>query len=54
MIQTLGYLLLVLFIAVLGRYRKLGFWGYFFASLLLTPLVGFLLLIASDPIHHKH
>jgi hypothetical protein len=38
-----------LIIAYLGKYRKMGFWGYFFASLLLTPLIGLLLLLASDP-----
>jgi hypothetical protein len=27
----------------------MGFWGYFFSSLLLTPLMGILLLLASDP-----
>lgn len=32
-----------------GRHRKFGFWGYFFASLALTPLVSALLLLASDP-----
>lgn len=31
----------------LGRNRKFGFWGYFFASLLLTPILGLLLVIAS-------
>jgi uncharacterized membrane protein YiaA len=35
-------------IGVLGENRKLGFWGYFFASLLLTPLIGVILLLASD------
>jgi uncharacterized membrane protein YiaA len=37
------------FIGVLGRNRKLGFWGYFFASLLLTPIIGMLLVVATDP-----
>ena len=36
-------------IGFLGRNRKLGFWGHFFASLLLTPIIGFLLIIATDP-----
>lgn len=31
-----------------GRNRKMGFWGYFFASVLLTPLIGALLVIVSD------
>ena len=35
-------------IGYLGRNRKMGFWGYFFATLLLTPLVGALLLVVSD------
>lgn len=34
-------------IAYLGRGRKFGFWGYFFASVLLSPLFGALLVIAS-------
>lgn len=36
-------------IGYLGRKRKFGFWGYFAASLLLTPLIGLLLVLASDP-----
>lgn len=36
-------------VAYCGRKRKFGFWGYFFASLLLTPLFGVLLIIASGP-----
>lgn len=35
-------------VGYLGRNRKMGFWGYFFATLLLTPLVGTLLLVVSD------
>jgi uncharacterized membrane protein YiaA len=38
------------FIGFLGRNRKLGFWGYFFASLVLTPLLGLLLVVATDPV----
>lgn len=41
-------LLSSMIIGYFGRYRKFGFWGYFFASLLLTPLLGLLLLVASD------
>lgn len=36
------------FIGVMGRNRKMGFWGYFFGSLLLTPVIGLLLVLASD------
>lgn len=31
-----------------GSNRKLGTWGYFFASVLFTPLVGAILVLASD------
>jgi hypothetical protein len=36
-------------IGFLGRKRRFGFWGYFFLSLLLTPVVGMLSLIAALP-----
>lgn len=36
-------------VALLGRNRKFGFWGYFFASLLLSPVIGLLLVVASSP-----
>jgi len=32
----------------LGRNRKMGFWGHFFATLFLTPFIGAILLIVSD------
>lgn len=35
-------------IGYLGRNRKMGFWGYFFATLFLTPFIGAILLIVSD------
>jgi hypothetical protein len=41
-------------LAFLGRNRRFGFWGYFFASLLLTPIVGWLLYVATDgPVRPK-
>jgi len=36
-------------VGLLGMNRKFGFWGYFFASMLLTPLIGVLLVLASSP-----
>jgi hypothetical protein len=36
-------------VALLGRRRKFGAWGYFFASILLSPILGLLLVVASDP-----
>jgi hypothetical protein len=43
------YLLLCLFIGFLGRKRKWAFWGYLWASLLFSPFLGLLFLLASDP-----
>lgn len=36
-------------IGFFGRRKKLGFWGFFFASLMLTPVFGLLLLIIAGP-----
>jgi hypothetical protein len=42
------YLLFCMLVGFLGRDRKFGYWGYFFASVLLTPLLGFILVLGSD------
>ncbi len=48
MIQMILIVFIASFIvALLGRNRKFGFWGYFFSSLLLSPIIGLLLVIAS-------
>lgn len=41
--------LVSVFVGWLGRNRRFGFWGYFFCSLALTPIVGVIILLASDP-----
>jgi hypothetical protein len=38
-----------LVIAVMGSKMRFGFWGYLFASILLSPLIGMLLLAAAYP-----
>lgn len=43
------YLGLCLAVAFLGRKRKWGFWGYLWSSVLLSPILGMLFLLASDP-----
>ncbi|MGV8118929.1 MAG: hypothetical protein AB2L14_04105 [Candidatus Xenobiia bacterium LiM19] len=43
------YVILSILLGLMGYNRKFGFWGYFFGSMLLTPLVGILLVLASDP-----
>jgi hypothetical protein len=46
---TVIYVLFCLIVGSLGINRKFGFWGYFFASIVLSPLIGFILIFASDP-----
>jgi len=42
------YILLCYMVGVLGKNRKFRFIGYFILSILLTPILGLLLVIASD------
>jgi len=42
------YIILCIIIAWIGADRKFGSWGYFFCSLALTPLIGIIVLLASD------
>ena len=42
------YILAAFLVAVFGRNRRFGFWGYFFATLLFTPFIGVILVLASD------
>lgn len=45
-----AWLVLAVIIGFFGRNRRFRFWGYFFASVLLTPIIGLLLLIAAIPV----
>ncbi|OQX24223.1 MAG: hypothetical protein BWK80_21945 [Desulfobacteraceae bacterium IS3] len=47
-ILILIIIVLSLIVGFLGMNRKFGFWGYFFGSILLTPVIGLLLVLASD------
>lgn len=47
LITLFVYVLLSWITAWCGRNRVFGFWGYFFASILLTPVLGVLFVIAS-------
>ncbi len=44
----IGWLLLSFLIGHLGRKRCLGFWGSFIISLLFSPIVGALLVAATE------
>jgi hypothetical protein len=51
--MNMPYLLLIylascLVVALLGANKKFGFWGYFFASMALSPLIGIFIVMASD------
>jgi hypothetical protein len=46
---VIAWILCSLIIATFGSRFRFGFWGYFFGSLLLTPLIGLLLLLAAIP-----
>jgi hypothetical protein len=47
-IIVFAYLGLCFCIALIGTNRKFGYWGYFFCSLFLTPLIGAIVLLGSD------
>jgi hypothetical protein len=46
---VIAWLLGSVIIALFGSKFRFGFWGYLFGSLLLTPIVGLLLLLAAIP-----
>jgi hypothetical protein len=43
------WILFSIIVGFLGRRLRFGFWGYFFVSILLTPVIGLLMLIAAVP-----
>ena len=46
---VLTYIILCTIVGLLGRNKTIGFWGFFFFSAVLTPVVGFgVLAIARD------
>jgi len=45
----LVFVVLGILIGFFGRKYRFGFWGYFFMSVLLTPVVGLLALLAAIP-----
>jgi hypothetical protein len=47
-LAVLLYLFIAAIVGYLGRGRKFGAWGYFFAGILLTPIISLLLVLASD------
>ena len=42
------YFVLCLLVAVIGKDRKWGYWGYLWASVIFSPLIGILFVAAGD------
>ena len=40
-------LVLSLILGYFGRHQTMGFWGLFFASVLMTPIIGLILLLVT-------
>jgi hypothetical protein len=46
---AIAYIILALIMALLGRNKAIGFWGFFLLSLILTPVViGVFMIINRD------
>lgn len=43
------YLIFCVLVGFIGINRRIGFWGYTLFSVLLTPLVGLIMVIVSEP-----
>src|ERR1043166_1577399 len=43
------YILLCILVGLAGIGKNVGFWGVFLISLLLTPLIGIIVAVASSP-----
>lgn len=52
-IFVIAYLGFSFIIALVGINRRYGFWGYFFCSLLVTPLIAAVILFGAAPIPKK-
>lgn len=46
---AVAYALLCFLAGVLGRNRRIGFWGYFFCSFFFTPIVSLMFLYFAAP-----
>jgi len=44
----LPYVLLCWLLAFFGRDLKFGFWGNFWISIVLTPIIGVIVILAQD------
>ena len=51
--QILLYLILCAIVAVLGRNRVLGAWGFFLVAFFLTPILAVVILISGKTLRKK-
>jgi hypothetical protein len=45
----LGYLAICLMAGLAGCNRRIGFWGYFFCSIIFTPFISLMFLYFAAP-----
>ncbi len=48
LLTLISLLVLSAIVGYIGKDRKFGFWGYMFCSLIFTPLIGLVIVFASD------
>ena len=48
LVSFIVLLVLSAIVGYVGKDRKFGFWGYFFFSVLFTPIIGLIITFASD------
>jgi len=44
------WIILSLFVSIIGSYRKIGFWGAFFLALIFSPLIGLIFALVSKDV----
>jgi hypothetical protein len=44
-----AYLLLCLMAGIVGRNRRIGFWGFVFCSVIFTPVISLLFIYFATP-----
>lgn len=49
LVLVIAWVIASVLIGFMGRRQRFGFWGYFFGSMLLSPILGLLLLIGATP-----
>jgi uncharacterized membrane protein YhaH (DUF805 family) len=52
-VMALGWIALSILVGFLGRRRIIGFWGFFIASLLLSPFIVLPILLLTHPAPKK-